>query len=55
MNESFGRGLVKCLHNGGELLVGSFLSWLRRKKCAKLLNAGTQSTALLTVSLAANK
>jgi hypothetical protein len=55
VNQLLGSSLIKCLYDKAEFLVSSFLSWLFSQKSAELLDTSSQSTALMAISLAANK
>ena len=55
VDQLLGCSLIKCLYDKSEFLVSSFLSWLFSQKRAELLDACSQSTSLVAISLTANK
>jgi hypothetical protein len=55
VNQLLGSSLIQCLYNKAEFLVSRFLGWLLSQKSTELLDASSQSTTLMAISLTANK
>jgi hypothetical protein len=55
VNQLLGSSLIQCLYNKAEFLVSCFLGWLLSQKSTELLDTSSQGTALMAISLTANK